>query len=75
MITLAEVLDGTCQVEVLMAGEISDMLRVSKMTVLRRLDDGDIDGYRIGREWRVPVENFRAYLQQAGNFSRTEKTS
>lgn len=33
--------------------EVAERLRVSRWWVLRRIQDGQIPAYRIGREWRI----------------------
>jgi excisionase family DNA binding protein len=43
--------------------EIAAQLRVSKMTVYRLVETGEIDHIRVGRVYRVPEEALRAYLR------------
>jgi excisionase family DNA binding protein len=43
--------------------EIAAQLRVSKMTVYRLVETGEIDHIRVGRVYRVPEESLRAYLR------------
>jgi excisionase family DNA binding protein len=43
--------------------EIAKQLRVSKMTVYRLIETGEIDSIRVGRTFRVTEESLRAYLR------------
>ena len=43
--------------------EIAKQLRVSKMTVYRLIETGEIDHIRVGRNYRVTEESLRAYLR------------
>jgi excisionase family DNA binding protein len=43
--------------------EIAAQLRVSKMTVYRLVETGEIDHIRVGRVYRIPEEALREYLR------------
>jgi excisionase family DNA binding protein len=45
--------------------EVSDMMRVSKMTVYRLVHSGELEALRIGRSFRVPEDAVRQYLTDA----------
>ena len=49
----------------LTVAEIAAILRVSKMTVYRLIETGDITALRIGRSFRVPEDDVRQYLERA----------
>jgi len=36
--------------------ELAEMLRISKMTVWRRLKEGKWKGFRVGTKWRISEE-------------------
>jgi excisionase family DNA binding protein len=40
-----------------------DVLRVSRATAYRLLKEGALPGRKIGGSWRVPVEDFKRYLE------------
>ena len=40
--------------EYLTVEEVAKNLKVSKMTILRRIYDGKIEAYRFGHSWRIP---------------------
>jgi excisionase family DNA binding protein len=44
--------------------EVSEVLRVSKMTVYRLVRTKELDSKRIGRSIRIPVEDLERYLRE-----------
>lgn len=44
--------------------EVADYLRVSEMTVYRLISSRRIGASKIGRSWRIPVTDVRAYVEQ-----------
>lgn len=49
------------------AAEVADMLRLHLQVVQRKLQAGEIPGYRIGREWRVEQSQLLAWLERYSN--------
>ena len=47
------------QIVLYTAGEVADLLRLNHQVVQRKLQAGEIPGYRIGREWRVEHSQLR----------------
>lgn len=45
--------------------EVAKNFRVSKMTVYRLIEHGQLPAARIGRSLRIPEQAVRAYLEQA----------
>jgi excisionase family DNA binding protein len=45
--------------------EVCGLLRVSKMSVYRLVESGDLDAIRIGRTYRVSRQAVENYLAQA----------
>lgn len=45
--------------------EIATELRSSKMTVYRLIHTGELPAIRIGRAFRVPVDAYDAYVENA----------
>jgi excisionase family DNA binding protein len=45
--------------------EVAERLKVSDQTVLRLIAAGELLAYRVGRAYRVAVEDLRAYLDRA----------
>jgi len=49
------------------AAEVADMLRLNHQVVQRKLQAGEIPGYRIGREWRVEKAQLLEWLERHSN--------
>ena len=49
--------------ELLTAGEVADLLRVSTMTVYRLIRTGELVAVRVGRNYRVRREDLDAFLE------------
>jgi excisionase family DNA binding protein len=49
------------------AAEVADLLRLNHQVVQRKLQAGDIPGFRIGREWRVEREQLMTWLERHSN--------
>lgn len=49
--------------QLLTAGEVADLLRVSTMTVYRLIRAGELPAVRVGRSYRVRQGDLDAYLQ------------
>lgn len=45
--------------------ECADILRVSKMTILRRIHSGELPAFRVRRQFRVPANEWDRYLRGA----------
>lgn len=52
--------------EFLTVKDISKMLHVSRWKVYQLLESGDLEGFRIGRQWRVEVKNLNNYVDPGG---------
>lgn len=49
------------------AAEVADLLRMNPQVIQRKLQAGEIPGYRIGREWRVEQAQLMAWLERHSN--------
>lgn len=49
------------------AAEVADVLRLNHQVVQRKLQAGEIPGYRIGREWRVERSQLLTWLETHSN--------
>lgn len=45
--------------------EVAEVMRVSKMTVYRLVQSGELPAVRVGRSFRVKTDAFQDYLQQS----------
>jgi len=51
------------QNELLTVQEVADFLRVGRVTVWRWCKDGTIPACRVGRNWRIPRDDFLELLE------------
>ncbi len=49
--------------QLLTAAEVAEQLRVSTMTIYRLIRSGELPAVRVGRNYRVRVEDLTAYLE------------
>jgi excisionase family DNA binding protein len=49
------------------AAEVADLLRLNHQVVQRKLQAGEIPGYRIGKEWRVERGRLLEWLERHSN--------
>ena len=49
------------------AAEVADLLRLHHQVVQRKLQAGEIPGYRLGREWRVERSQLLEWLERYSN--------
>lgn len=42
--------------------DVMDILGVGKNTVYRLLDSGELQGLRLGRNWRIPATNLQNFM-------------
>lgn len=49
--------------QLLTAGEVADLLRVSTMTVYRLIRGGELPAVRVGRSYRVRQSDLDGYLE------------
>lgn len=53
--------------EFLTTAEVAEKLKLNPQVVLRKLNNGDLPGYKIGRDWRIADHELWEWLQkQAG---------
>ncbi|MFE2993356.1 helix-turn-helix domain-containing protein [Streptomyces sp. NPDC059262] len=50
--------------EVLTVKQVAEILKISEKTARKMLNNGEIKGFKVGREWRVSAEKFNEYLKQ-----------
>lgn len=44
--------------------DVQKMLDVSERTILRYLDEGELTGFKVGREWRFEQKDIDAFIDQ-----------
>ena len=53
--------------DLLTAREVADLLKMNPQVVLRKLQAGEIPGYKIGKEWRVSRARLIDWLEKHSN--------
>lgn len=53
--------------EVWTIDELAAFLRVSRITIRRQLQSGDLHGVRVGHTWRIFAADVSDYLQKQSN--------
>ena len=53
--------------------QIAERLQVVERTVYRWLNEGRLEGVKLGRLWRVREDDLAAFLQAASNQARKEE--
>jgi excisionase family DNA binding protein len=57
-------------VQFLSAAEVAEKLKLNPQVVARKLQTGEIPGYKIGKDWRVAEDELLAWLQSRSNQRR-----
>jgi excisionase family DNA binding protein len=55
------------KLNLLTAGEVAETLKMNPQVVARKLKAGEIEGYKLGKDWRVSEEQLLAYLERHAN--------
>ena len=55
---------GSERMRYLTVAEVADLMRLSRMTVYRFINRGDLPAVRVGRSFRVPQDALDAYLRE-----------
>jgi len=55
------------------SAEIADILKMHPQVIARKLQCGEIEGYKLGKDWRVSKEQLLRYLERHSN-QKTAKT-
>lgn len=46
--------------------EIASMLRVSNATVYRLLESGQLQGFKVGTQWRIKQSSLERFIEEQG---------
>jgi excisionase family DNA binding protein len=58
----------TQQKEFYLVEEVAQKLRVSNMTIYRYIEAGKLKAYKIGKEYRIKIEDYDDFLKNVKNF-------
>lgn len=50
--------------DILTLKELQELLHIGKNTALRLVQSGDIEGFRVGNQWRVLRESVTKYIKR-----------
>ena len=45
--------------------ELCEILKISANTAYHLLNSGKLEGFRVGRMWRIPLENVKKYVKKS----------
>lgn len=49
------------------SAEVADILKMHPQVIARKLQSGEIEGYKLGKDWRVSKEQLLRYLESHSN--------
>lgn len=49
------------------SAEVADILKMNPQVIARKLQAGEIEGYKLGKDWRVSKEQLMRYLERHSN--------
>ncbi len=55
--------------------DVANLLQVNERTVTQWLRKGQLRGFTVGKEWRVPVKDLEALLEASANKPSSEPRS
>lgn len=47
---------------ILIPEEVSEILRIGQSEIYKLLNSGKIEGYKVGKTWRIPKQNVINYI-------------
>lgn len=53
--------------EILTLKEVCATLKIGKNTALKLLQNGDLEGFRVGNQWRVTKQNLFTFIRRFSN--------
>lgn len=55
------------------SAEVADKLKLNQQVVVRKLQTGEIPGYKIGKDWRISDRQLAAWLESRSNQNRLDE--
>lgn len=50
--------------DILTLKELQELLHIGKNTALRLVQSGDIEAFRVGKQWRIQKDSIRVYIKR-----------
>jgi excisionase family DNA binding protein len=57
------------------SAEIADILKMHPQVIARKLQHGELEGYKLGKDWRVSKEQLLRYLERHSNQKPARKSA
>ena len=57
---------------ILIPEEVSEILRIGQSEIYKLLNNGKIEGYKVGKTWRIPKQNVINYINTKIKWPQTE---
>lgn len=54
------------------SADVAEKLKLNQQVVVRKLQTGEIPGYKIGKDWRISPEQLSAWLETKSNQNRQD---
>ena len=61
--------------EYLTTDEVGQRLRISRTTVIKLIDNGELLATQVGKVWRIKLSDLEEYLRQHANVKEDESSS
>ena len=52
------------EIKLIKIKELCETLKISENTAYHLLNSGKLEGFRVGRMWRIPFENVKKYVNK-----------
>jgi excisionase family DNA binding protein len=56
--------------EIMTITQVAEYLQISEMTTYKLVNEGKIEGFKIGRHWRVKKEDLTEFIEKLKNGER-----
>jgi excisionase family DNA binding protein len=56
------------------SAEVADILKMHPQVIARKLQHGELEGYKLGKDWRVSKEQLLRYLERHSNQKPARKS-
>jgi len=60
------------ELDLMTAKELADLLKMNPQVVLRKLNSGDIPGYKLGKDWRISRKQLLEWLERRSNQGKSQ---
>ncbi|MBI5868360.1 MAG: DUF2087 domain-containing protein [candidate division Zixibacteria bacterium] len=67
--------DMISEITFMTSAEVAEKLQLNQQVVVRKLQTGEIPGYKIGKDWRVSSQQLLAWLESKSNQTKHTERS